>query len=264
MPPPSQQQTSAIVSIHKAGRQNAARLPKSELVEYIPKHYLEKKIQINATRFPTKGSELSTIGNKNGNGITGEEIDSALDTDYMSEVSTDLDVPLRPVEEERWRFQSKKMSDRRSYVAMTPQIIPGAGNESPITTWGCIDGTPLVLSGEDKGIEQQPSFRMPNISERESAASKADALMAKRTKLASSSSSKKSKTRKRVKVDRSSSLTPAALSLLEKTRHPQSGGAFVSSLRTSCTPRLSLSSVSRKLWIKMRQRDHAYIATPQT
>lgn len=262
MPPPSKQQTSAIVSVHKAERQNAARFPKSELVEYIPKHNLEKKIEPSATRFPSKESALSTIGSSIGKGITGEEIDSASDTDYMSEVSTDLDAPLRPVEEERRQFQSKKKSDRRSYVSMTPQIIPGAGNESPITTWGCIDGTPLILSGDDAAIDRQPSFRMPEISKRESAANKADALMAKRTKLASSSSSK-TKTRKRGRADRTASLTPAALSLLEKTKRPQSGGAFVSSLRTSYSSRRPSSSASRKHSSKTRRRDHAYNATPQ-
>ncbi len=265
MPPPSKQQTSAIVSIHKAERQNAARFPKSELVEYIPKHNLEKKIEPRATRFPSNESALSTIGSDTGNGITGEEIDSASDTDYMSEVSTDLDASLRSVEEERRRFQSKKKSDRRSYIAMTPQIIPGAGNESPITTWGCIDGTPLILSGDDVAntIERQPSFRMPDISKRESAANKADVLMAKRTKLASSSSSRTKTRTKRVKGDRTASLTPAALSLLEKTKRPQSGGAFVSSLRTSYAPRRPSSSASRKRSSKTRRRDHAYNATPQ-
>ena len=262
MPPPSKQQTSAIVSIHKAERQNAARLPKSELIEYIPKHNLEKKIEPSATRFPSKESVLSTIGSSTSNGITGQEIDSASDTDYMSEVSTDLDAPLRSVDEERRRFQNKKKSDRRSYVAMTPQIIPGAGNESPIMTWGCVAATPLILSGNDATIERQPSFRMPEINKRESAANKAEVLMAKRSKLASSSSSK-TKTRKRGKADRTPSLTPAALSLLEKTKRPQSGGAFVSSLRTSYTPRRPSSSASRKHSSKTRRRDHAYNATPQ-
>merc|ERR1712232_1335586 len=100
---------------------------------------------------------------------------------------------------------------------MTPQIIPGAGNESPITTWGTIDGTPLVLSGSTNTSE--PSFRMPKTSERESAANKAETLMAKRTKLASSTA--KTKTKKRRDTAKSS-LTPAALSLLEKTKRSQS------------------------------------------
>ena len=261
MPPPSEQQTSGILSIHKAERQNALHLPKSELVEYIPKHNLQKKIQPIATRFPSKGSLLAKIGSNSGNGITGEEIDSASDTDYMSEVSTDLDAPLRSVEEERRRFQSKKKSDGRSYVAMTPLIIPGAGSVSPITTWGTIDGTPIVLSGNGEPMGTQSSFRMPDQSERESAANKADLLMAKRTKLASSSSKAK---KKRSNSDRSSSLTPAALSLFEKTKGSQSrGSAFVSSLRTSYTP-LPSSSASRKHSGKTRRRrDHAYNTTPQ-
>ena len=285
MPPPSKQQTSGMLSIGYGERKNNAHLSKSELVQYIPKHNLEKKIQPNATRFPSKGSFMSTIGS-NGNGIitTKEtEPESDSDTDYMSSTSgasTDLDVPLRPVEEERRRFQRKQKSDRRSYVAMTPQIIPGAGNESPITTWGSIDGTPMVLSGRDETIVEPPSpspFRMPDKSERERAASKAELWLARRAKRArssmSSSSSSTIKKRKTSSLEakRPGSLTPAALSLLEKAKstRPQSAGAFVSALRTSYTPRLHPSSSSTsslkhsRKTSKTRKRDHAFNTTPQ-
>jgi protein DGCR14 len=36
-------------------------------------------------------------------------------------------------------------SERGSFVAMTPVIEPGATGASPLTTWGDIDGTPLIL-----------------------------------------------------------------------------------------------------------------------
>jgi protein DGCR14 len=283
MPPPSKQQTSGILSIYNREMKNTIHLSKSELVEYIPKHNLEKKIQPSATRFPSKESFMSNIGS-HGNGIiTNQETDSCSDTDYMSSTtgaSTDLDVPLRPVEEERRRFQRKQKSDRRSYVAMTPQIIPGAGNESPITTWGSIDSTPMVLSGRDESIEQPPSsspFRISDKSERECAASKAELLLARRAKRASSSSSSMSSSSSKIKKRRASleakrpgSLTPAALSLLEKAKstQPRSGGAFVSALRTSYTPRLHPSSSSSSLKHSRRtsktgRRDHAFNTTPQ-
>ena len=282
MPPPSKQQTSGILSIYNGEMKNKTHLSKSELVEYIPKHNLEKKIQPTATRFPSKGSFMSNIGS-HGNGIvTTKETESDSDTDYTSSTSgasTDLDVPLRPVEEERRRFQRKQKSDRRSYVAMTPQIIPGAGNESPITTWGSIDGTPMVLSGRDETIVEPPSsspFRISDKSERERAASKAELLLARRAKRASSSmhSSSSSKIKKRrasLEAKRPGSLTPAALSLLEKAKstRPQSGGAFASALRTSYTPRLHSSSSSTsslkhsRKTSKTRKRDHAFNTTPQ-
>ncbi len=258
MPPPSKQQTAGILSIHKVEQKNAKRMPKSELVEYIPKHNLEKKIEPSATRFPAKGNFLSKIG---GNTIFSEEIDSASDTDYTTDASTDLDAPLRSIEEERRRFQQKQQ--KRPYVTMTPQIIPGtAGNESPITTWGTVDGTPIVLSGKE---EPSPSpFRIAETSQREDAATRAELKMAKRTKLAKTS---KSKSKKRNLTTTKGSLTPAAMSLLEKTRGSQKGGAFVSALRTSYTPRPS-SLLSRKgsksrTSSKTRRRDHAYNATPQ-
>lgn len=278
MPPPSKQQTSGMLSTRTLGKKNNTHLPKSELIEYIPQHTLVKKVQPSATRFPSKESFGSNIATS-GNGILQEEIDSASDTDYMSsasEVSTDLDGPLRSVEEERRRYQSKKQSERRSYVAMTPQIIPGAGNESPITTWGCIDGTPIVLSGHEDRIEppSSSSFRILGESERESAANKADLLMAQRVKRASSSSSSSSSRSKKrssgLHAKRSDSLTPAAMSLLERTKstRSRSDGAFVSGLRKSYTPRHhpSSSTASRKHSARSskRRRDHAYNATPQT
>mmetsp|Transcript_10239 Transcript_10239/g.25700 ORF Transcript_10239/g.25700 Transcript_10239/m.25700 type:complete len:459 (+) Transcript_10239:152-1528(+) len=248
MPPPSKQQTLSVVE-----QKNAKRMHKTELVEYIPKHNLEKKIEPSATRFPSRA--LSTIGTTSA--ILFEELDSSSDTDYTTDASTDLDAPLRSLEEERRRFQKKKQS--RPYVAMTPQIVPGAGNESPITTWGTIDGTPIVLSGREK---PEPSpFRIAENNHRESAANQAEKIMAKRTKLATSKSNKS----KKRNPSTNKSLTPAALSLLEKTKPKRSG--LVSALRTSYTPRPS-SMASRKESHRRssktrNRRDNAYNATPQ-
>ncbi len=47
-------------------------------------------------------------------------------------------------------------------VPMTPTIIPGAGGESPLMTWGEIQGTPLVLN--------TPSFQIRNQPQREQVA----------------------------------------------------------------------------------------------
>eukprot|EP00537_Pseudo-nitzschia_pungens_P018066 CAMPEP_0172404476 /NCGR_PEP_ID=MMETSP1061-20121228/63250_1 /TAXON_ID=37318 /ORGANISM="Pseudo-nitzschia pungens, Strain cf. pungens" /LENGTH=74 /DNA_ID=CAMNT_0013139277 /DNA_START=85 /DNA_END=306 /DNA_ORIENTATION=- len=74
---------------------------------------------------------------------------------------------------------------------MTPQIIPGIGNESPITTWGSIDGTPQILSGQEEPPEESIAsspFRISSRSERECAANKAERMLAERANLASSAS----------------------------------------------------------------------------
>ena len=274
MPPPYKQHVSGMISIQNDANKNTAYLWKSRLVEYIPRHNLQKKIQPSATRFPSEKSLTSNIWS-NVNGIFQEEIDSDSDSDYTSSTtgaSTDLDAPLRPVEEERLRFQRKQKLNRLSYVTMTPQIIPGAGNESLITRWGNVDGTPITLSGRDEKTESSLSslFRIPPKNERECAANKAELLLARRAKLSSSSSSSKIKKRRASNEGkRPGSLTPAALSLLKKTKskRPRIGGAFVSALRTSYTPRHHpSSSYSLKHSLrdsKSRQRDHAYNATPQ-
>ncbi len=41
-------------------------------------------------------------------------------------------------------------------VPMTPTIIPGAGGESPLMTWGEIQGTPLVLNTPSFQVRNQP------------------------------------------------------------------------------------------------------------
>jgi hypothetical protein len=327
-PPKKQQQTKEGTLVTRTSTGEPATgsrsviLLKSQLVEYVPKHCLEKRIEPSQTRFPSQqqiipvpGGRIGTNNNSNVNDRTGlveySETDnddgmSATDTSYYS---TDLDGPLRSLEEERERRRQKiarqqqqqqQQHNQRSYVAMTPQIIPGAGNQSPITTWGTVDATPLVLSGQETSSNQQQqqngetglsssSFQLAGENERDTAARKAEAniaLRSKRAKQASSTSSMKSavkNTRTGTTKSSSSSLTPAAMSLLEKTKRvpSRSRDAFGSALRMSYTPqrRSSSSSSSNQLLSSSRQhrgtttttttsqprrkRDHAYNATPQ-
>ncbi|OEU18563.1 hypothetical protein FRACYDRAFT_236840 [Fragilariopsis cylindrus CCMP1102] len=292
MLPPSKEQTHLML--------------KSQLVEYISKHSMEKKIVPNATRFPSKLHPFMPMVTNKDNGILndGTEMDSDTDADYMSstDASTDLDAPLRGVEEERRRLKRKQRSDQQSYVVMTPQIIPGSdGNHQlPIITWG-IAGIPTISSGgglskSESELESNVApnynsitssslsaspFQISSTSERERAAQKAETILIRRAKLATSSSSFSSKARKRKNKNvigittakkGVGSLTPAALSLLEKTKSTQSRSrdAFGSSLRTSYTPRIHSSMSSSSSSIKHRRggsqyskRDHAYNSTPQ-
>ena len=269
MPPPSKQQTTEIISMKFNEKNNCAFKSKSELVEYVPKHMLEKKIEPSATRFPSEESSFVPSIGCNMNGIMTEEIDSDSDTDcvsYTTGASTDLDVPLKPVEEERHLFQSTERSGQRSYVTMAPQNIPGAVN-----TWGKNHDKLEVASRPDNPKESSSlsMFRMSSKTKRECAASRAELVLTRRAKLLSSS--KSNKRRSNVKLGRSSSLSPAAISLLQKTKstRPKSEGAFVSALRTSYTPRLnppssSSSSLSHsRKGSKVRRRDHVYNGTPK-
>lgn len=52
----------------------------------------------------------------------------------------------------------------------TPQIDPNSGNESPIVTWGEIEGTPLLLSPNSTPLlydDSGPRFKMPEPRKRE-------------------------------------------------------------------------------------------------
>jgi hypothetical protein len=172
-----------------------------------------------------------------------------------TDASTDLDAPLRPFEHERRKRQRQNERTQQSYVAMTPLIVPGAaGNESPITTWGTVDSTPMVLSGREVG-EKSSSFSVPAENERERAARKAESELVRRAKRAKSSS----KSTKEKKL----ALTPAAMALFEKTKRTPSRprDAFASSLRSSYTPK-SRSSSRTHSTSGRRTQDSAFNATP--
>ena len=136
---------------------------------------------------------------------------SSYETD--SSINTDLDAPLRPIDEDRRARLKQIQKDRNVLVAMTPTIIPGATssirrrndnnsdvddeteNDSPIITWGQIASTPLVSSGErlsqmnpgqgieveenDDDVSNEKTFKLPSIDSREKFARKVEAKLAK-------------------------------------------------------------------------------------
>lgn len=240
MPPP------ARVSKQSQNKESSPSL-KHALVEYIPKHSMKKKIEPSQTRFPTTIVPLPNRALSLPDGFS--ETDGSI-----TDVSTDLDGPLRPIEDERRNFQRKNKRTQQSFVAMTPLIVPGVGNQSPLTTWGSIDSTPIVLSGQewDDNEPKSSSFSLASESERETLARKAESEIARRAKRA-----KKSFKSKKIC---GGSLTPAAMSLLEKTKrtpsHPRD--AFASALRGSYTPKPR----SRTGSSSGRPSDTAYNSTP--
>jgi protein DGCR14 len=246
MPPPPSKQPSKTKSA-----------PKLALVEYIPKHSLEKNIEPSQTRFPAKivpyGASRVVLDTK---------VRRHSDTEDLStDASTDLDAPLRSIGDERKRRERKNTKDHQSYVNMTPLLVPGAGNQSPITTWGTVDSTPLVISGNENpddgfhSTSSKSSFSVAAESGRERAARKAENELERRAKRARS-------TMTGSQDKHSGTLTPAAMSFLEKHGRSTSRqkDAFASALRGSYTPKVrSLREGSSK---RRSARDHAHNATP--
>ena len=261
------------------------KLAKHQLVEYVPKHAVEKRIEPSQTRFSNKIMPYLTTSGGTGHGLfrTTDSWDTETDGS-TTEASTDLDAPLRPVPEERRLLQqARERHGHYSYVAMTPLIVPGrtsAGNESPITTWGTVDGTPLVISGQEpSGDESRQGAEYCGLakeSQRDKAARKAADKLARRAKRAkSATSSNTTATGGMNRPNTTPSLTPAALSLFQKTTQrvsSRSGDAFASSLRSSYTPRVrsgssvcssSTSMRGQTLGNTMRAtKDNAFNLTP--
>jgi protein DGCR14 len=172
--------SSALVVLHDPNKNQSIVLAKQDLVEYIPKHSLEKKIQPSETRFPSSsmmttmtmgfGNHTSRIvpfpgGDDNGDiasminyytgGTTTDDASTDLDTDSsFSRVSSTL-------ARERQLRENKRRRDQNTFVTMTPLIVPGrgGGNDSPVMTWGTVASTPLLLSssGHEKEPPQPPS-----------------------------------------------------------------------------------------------------------
>jgi hypothetical protein len=263
MPPPARvQKQNAIVPRSKLSA------PKHALVEYIPKHALEKKIDPGQTRFPPR--QLVPFRPP----LAPPQTES--DTDgFSTDASTDLDAPHRPIEQERRARSRKDRREQETFVNMTPLVIPGSGNEAPIMTWGTVSGTPVVLSGQEVADGGSQSFSLPIENERDRAAQKAQSELERRAKRAKSSSTpSKRKASAAAPRPGAGSLTPAAMSLLEKTKRTgslssagmslfqgnkipsRSRDAFASALRNSYTPRRGASES------RQSSRDHAYKATP--
>lgn len=221
---------------------------KSTLVEYIPKGSLEKKMEPSQTRFPTKIIPFQASRFVLGTNLRQSDTDC-----WSTDASTDLDAPLRSIDYERRRRERKSAKDNRSYVNMTPLLVPGAGSLSPITTWGTVDSTPLILSGSDNpdGVTYSTTndklFPVAGETERELAARKAEKALDLRAKRA------KSTPRSRA-VKRKGPFAPAA------TCASRQSDAFASALRGSYTPKVR--SMMEGSIRRRSTRDHVHNATP--
>lgn len=179
--------------------------PKQALVEYIPKQMLEKRIEPSRTRFPESTAVVPT-----------GPITPTDDTDYSTEASTDLDSPGLSLDRERKARIKQQTRELETLVAMTPLLAPQA---SPLTTWGTVNSTPIVLT---------KAFSLPEESARDKAAKAAEEKLIQRRAKSTTS------------WNRTSSLTPAAQSLLKKsvphTSSVRSANALSNALQKSYTP----------------------------
>jgi len=238
MPPPEQRQTT---------EKSSFLMPRRDMVEFIPKESVEKHIQPSQTRFSTEivVSQQNLLGNGD---------DGSSTTDYSTDALTDLDSVPVPLYMERNARTKRQDREQQMLVAMTPMIIPGRAGapDSPITTWGTINSTPIVLGGMEYVINDMPMFSVPNENAKERAARIAEANLVKKSRTTKAKRESRSMT---PVVNHTTSLTPAARLFLAKTHCTGSssfraGSALGSALRSSYTPRVSSQQPSS------RQSDH--------
>ena len=135
-----------------------------------PIHEKQKRIVPMQTRLPYQtdsrlahGSFLSSSSHD----PLEHRADSSTDVDTSDYYTTDLDEPVGSIDLERRKRRRKLDRERRTFVAMTPLIVPGQGsltgednsvqpldgaNASPIMTWGQVASTPLVLGGSSTKV----------------------------------------------------------------------------------------------------------------
>ena len=220
LPPPPRNTRKGNVKRDSSSMAVGKGNPKTDLVEYAPKPHsdgndvgIRAVPTINAamTRFPHQGESRlpPASGRRNANVgniamISSNHSVTSSDTD----ATTDLDATPMSLAGERAARADALARERESYIAMTPIILPGGdrgrGNDSPITTWGTVAGTPLVLSGsgqandataarptagpiEDDDIDdsdqnQMKSFVLPAEDSIEATARIVEARVAARTK----------------------------------------------------------------------------------
>lgn len=274
MPPPSPNNKQSVVS-------SVPINAKQFLVEYVPKSRIKKKIEPSQTRFPP--SPATTAENPLALRTKPSPDDSAIESNYSTDASTDLESDGRSLSVERRTLARRLDIDKGAFVSMTPLVVPGYTDKaeaSPIITWGTVVGAPLLVAKEGKdAILQQnktSSFRLAEESCRGMAARQATLSLEQRISRAKSAistrTSQKEDCKRRRGEDRvtakrdESTFGPAAKSLLAKmskkrnqtsARSASSLGFALRSSNTQQRGRNGSSSVSRL-------RDSAtYRATPR-
>ena len=309
MPPPLRNSNSSRVPIQtslstiKTSRINNSMM---HLVEYKVKsssmsNSRQKQIVPSNTRFQYQ-NESRIVAPATNRSIEPEPAPVALqklgyDTD--SSAATDLDASPISIDLERKRRLQQILNDRNTFVTMTPLIVPGRDDDSPIVTWGDVASTPLaVRRGEESDdvptqsfvpfIRNDLEFKFLCEDGREAVAKEVEEKLAKqakrfkhigalckighetRTKTVQGSKQRSTSTM----LDRTLSLTPAARALLVRSTQTmtrrigakssmtiaaRSGSAFGSALRNSYTPQ---SEKSRNESTRKSRSSNIHRATP--
>ena len=269
MPPPSRNAASSLVHMEtslstiQSNRKDNNRM---HMVEYKAKPLSihgsnTKQIVPSNTRFQFQ-TESRIVVSASNRSIEPEPAPATLkklvyDTD--SSAVTDLDASPLSITLERKRRLQRIERDRNTFVTMTPLIIPGRDDGSPIMTWGDVASTPLVTRGDESNeysVNSMPSqysgnYELPIEDRREAVVKIAEDKLAKKAKRFKNAGKKVSdgKYMSNSSVsDRASSLTPAARALLARSTSnlssrvssnssARSSSAFGSALRSSYTPR---------------------------
>mmetsp|Transcript_28065 Transcript_28065/g.81131 ORF Transcript_28065/g.81131 Transcript_28065/m.81131 type:complete len:632 (-) Transcript_28065:121-2016(-) len=260
--------------------------PKMDLVEYVPKPGSDVNdvgfravptINAAMTRFPHQGESRLPPASGRRNAHTGSVMAASSSHSIASsdtDTTTDLDATPTSLAGERAARTDAMARERESYVAMTPVILPGGnrdqGSDSPITTWGAVVGTPLVLPGsqakatgslptagpidDDEGIgsdhNRVKSFALPAEDGIEATARIAEIRIAARTKAYRDAQSRAKRGEKNDIVNNKSSRTGGSITVRSaKSRssmhsRTESLTPAARALLARGTPKSSLSSMS--------------------
>jgi Nuclear protein Es2. len=272
MPPPmSITKSSSIIPVTNSLCINALEGKSDCLVEYKVKpkydpNSIEKMIVPSNTRFDYQSSSHLAVPSCSKSIEIGSNETSLLEYETDASTTTDLDATPASISLEREKRINHKERSRNTFVAMTPTIIPGRDDDSPLVTWGRVASTPLALGlGDEKNETSQPtladgdqkliipnSFQLPQENEKEIAAKKAEVMLSKRAECYHQSSNKLTHGEREVQgienrnssknatVIGRTSLTPAARSLLERAA-PSKSKCFLSKATPKATPRSSSS-----------------------
>lgn len=273
MPPPSSNAASVLVQMETSLStmpSNRKDIIRMHMVEYKAKPFsiqgsITKQIVPSNTRFQyqTESRIVVSASNRSIEPEPAPATHQKLVYDTDSSAVTDLDETPLSINVERQRRLQQIERDRNTFVTMTPLIIPGRDDGSPIMTWGDVASTPLVTRGDKSNecsVLSMPSqyngnYKLPSEDRREGVAKEAEDRVAKKAKRFKSSGKKVSDVQGKSTssvLDRASSLTPAARALLARSNSnlssrvsanssmkiaARSSSAFGSALRSSYTPR---------------------------
>lgn len=252
MPPPDNRNKQNQITI---ASEKIEHPPQLTLVEYVAKASADNeiKIQPSQTRFPHQSKSRL--------------IHASADRNYMQQIAihdgdetTDLDEDDSSLFSLSKQKNERLQKERETFVCMTPQIVPNENNGSPITTWGEIASTPLVLSKGDELLEAR-KFDLPSPDSKDDKARQVEATLLKRSKMYKMANRQTKKQNRPSSQSLQPSMNKTSSSIRKGSNHfsvnARSGSAFGSALRASYS-----SSVTSHRSNSSRKRKHSTAHQP--